>query len=66
MSLQDAHQQSMGCVSMGTPVRNVPAHDAAAANVAVHEGTRRTSWLTPMDILEIAESNFGGSPRVPI
>src|SRR5262245_2170477 len=66
MSFQDAHQQPMGCVSRRGLVRNVLAHDAAAGNVGVHQGALRASWLTPVDILEIAESNFGGSPRIPI
>lgn len=47
-------------------VWNIPTHDAGAGNITVHQWTRCPWWLEPVDLLEIAWSNFGGPAPVPI
>ena len=56
----------MGRVHTVALVLKIATHDAVAGHITVHEWTRCPRWLTPVDLLEIAESNFGGSTPVPL
>lgn len=47
-------------------VWNIPTHDTGAGHITMHQWTRRPPWLEPVDLLEIAQSNVGGSGPVPL
>jgi hypothetical protein len=56
----------MGLVGAVAIVWNVPTHDAGAGRIPVHQWTRCPRGLEPVDLPEIAESNFGGPAPAPV
>jgi hypothetical protein len=51
--LQDADEQPMRKPLTSTVVRDVSTDETRAADIAMHQGDRRTVWLQPVEVLQI-------------
>jgi hypothetical protein len=56
----------MGLVCAVAIVWNIPGHDARAGHMTMHQRPGRSRRLEPVDLLQIAEPNFGSPTPVPI
>jgi hypothetical protein len=65
MPLEHADEEAMRCIEVAAFVRNLARDDAGALNIPMKDRTWRPLRLEPMQLLQIAEPDFGGLASVP-